>query len=213
MWVWVSMVRTLLISSSENCSKAEALGIARRLSAAGAPPTQAPVERRGFGYKRSPASREPEPPHGRDRPCPQQTRTARRGRRLGARQWPLHGRPAVAEPGLCRLRALAACPCPRAGGPCRSGAQGQARAGGAHRRGHQGGRRRRHLAAPAGRRPRRRQDGDAVPPRARGRQGHACRRCGGDGGGGNARRGAGRRRAGRGRLRGIAGGGRPGSRR
>ena len=40
----------------------------------------------------------------------------------------------------------------------------------------------------------------------------ACRRCGGHGGGGNARRSAGRRRAGRSRLRGIAGGGRPGSR-
>ena len=58
-------------------------------------------------------------------------------------------------------------------------------------------------------RPRRRQDGDAVPPVARRRQGDACRRPGGDGGGGDRRGSARRRRSGAGRLRGIAGGGRP----
>ena len=53
-------------------------------------------------------------------------------------------------------------------GQRRGGAQSQGRAGGAHRRRHEGGRHRRHLAPSAGRRPRRRQDGDAVPPGAGG---------------------------------------------
>ena len=122
-----------------------------------------------------------------------------------------HGRPATAEPSLCRLRALAARPCPRQVGKDRSGARRQTRARRTDRRGHDGGRRRQRLAPSTGGRPRRRQDDHAVPPRARRRHGDAWRRAGGDGGGGNARGGAGRRRTGRRRLRGIAGRGRPGN--
>ena len=125
MWVWVSMVRWV-ISSSEivstcppraNRRTGATFQAMRSWKSASVPhpdgATQAPVCPVSLGYKRAPAT-SPTSRNSlmtRDRPCPHQERTARRGRRSGPRQWPLHGRPAPAEPGLCRLRALAACAC------------------------------------------------------------------------------------------------------
>ncbi len=206
MWVWVSMVRSLLISSPENSAWRRKPGAPEcRRRAADASPCRSALHSAINGApqhgRRTPMNAT-SPPRSKREPRVEDDALVR-----GAGHFV--GRPAAAESGLCRLRALAACPCPRAVGEYRGGARRQTGAGRAHRRGHEGGRRRQRGATSAGGRPRRRQDGDAVPPRARGRQGDAWRRTGGDGGRGNARRSAGRRRPRAGGLRGIAGGRRP----
>ncbi len=204
MWVWVSIVRSLAISSPENLSLCDG---------------QEALECRSRASRRKPLLQpalwvinEAPLPYRKPNGFRTQTNTERARSGLRTTPWcaarPLHRRPALPQPGLRRVRALAARLCPHRLGRYRRGARRQGRAGGAHGRGHARGGIEDRRAAPAAERPRRHGTDPAIPPDARGRARALCRRGRGDGRRGNGRPGAGRRRSRHRRIRGAAGGGR-----
>ena len=200
-WVWVSIVRTLLISPPE---RRHTMRGKERLSAAANALTQAPVGDGSFRYKlgarQSISGFLMTATPARTRQTPQS-----RGQRFGARYRPLHGRPTPAQHSLCRLCAFSACARTRRCGEDRRGAQSKKSARRTHRAGHEGGKCRDRVAAPTGAGSRWCQDDHAVPSIARRRQGHARGRPGRHGGRRNSVGRAGCGRSGAGRLRGTNG--------
>ena len=144
MWVWVSMVRSLAISSPENCLLCRGR---ERLSAAPERADASPCRGPRLRYKRGPASHDSGPPmtatspaRSKHEPRVEDDALVRgAGRFMDDPRLPNQAYAAFVRSPHAHARVLSV--------ERRGGAQGQGRAGGAHRRGHQGRRHRQRRRA------------------------------------------------------------------